>query len=431
MTNQDSNEILDTSENRGVGQRVGAVLGKNAPHAGFHKFILILAGLALFAVFFFSSSEEEEENNSSVDANGYSERSTKNGVVPDAIAEAEIKEDQISATKERNSDGSFVGSRPNTGKQSIQDVLASVKKEPAPVPKIEKVEAKPITVFKPKPVLDLNSANNVSRSRNNSKPSNRNQGNLSPVAQYVLDNKSATNGSPSFANGVLISYDAPEPDELSNSNNEQPNNNQAPIANTASGTNASTSDDNTYLAQRAGYFSYAVTITAADTDVAKDTIVAEIIGGQLDGARIIGSWSRLGNFYEDLSLEFGTMEFQGEVYSVNLIAFNSETHLPAFVSEVDRHILYRWGGLLAGGVLEAAQVAALASATIANPEATDTLVNATSDFEGDDIKNIFISEGGSRIASQLAENFNRPITSRVHVNQDMRLLAMKPIYVKK
>lgn len=347
--------------------------------------------------------------------------------MPQAVADEEIERDHALADTARQEGDTFAGTRPNTGKKSIDEVLAGIKKPPAAEPEPAKPEpAKPVSpVFKPNN-LSLDSAKNTGAPRAQQA---RHQNTLDKTrAELIRDRMGELKPSGNFLNGTLVDFVPPEPTTTLNRTEGGDS-----ATGSASGVTGSTANSESDLiqAQRAGYFSYGVTVTGADTDVPVNTIVAEIMGGQLDGARVIGSWQRLGNFYEDLSLTFTSLEFEGEVYPVNMIAFNSSNHLPAFVSEVDRHILYRWGGLLGGAALEAAQAAALAAAAISNPEATDSVVQATTELSGEELRNLFLSEGGSRIAEQLKENFQRPITSRVFVGQDMRLLTLEPIFVKR
>ena len=429
MSTPDNNNIVDSSENPSMAKKVGLVFGKNAPHSGFNRIVIFLGIVTVCAVVYFRSGDDEVSVDARAEAEGFTYRDTKDGTVPEHVAQEEIEKDQSDADEARESGGSFVGSRPNTGKRSIDEVLNGMKAKPEPSKPVEPEPIAKAPVFKKPSNLSLDSAKGVSEVRQREqKPRNRGQEPVNPIAAYVLERQKGNyDETPEFSNGVLVAYEPPADNsdaEEPTSNETTTNQNTSPVVNTPD-------ESDTVLAQRAGYFSYAVTITGADTDVNVNNIVGEIIGGKLDGARIIGTWSRLGNFYEDLSLEFKTMEFEGEVYQVNFIAFNTETHLPAFVSEVDRHLLYRWGGLLSGALLQAAQAAALASATISNPEASDALVNATTNLGDEEVKNIFLSEGGSRIATQLSDNYKRPITSRVHVNQDMRLLAVDPIYVKR
>lgn len=430
-TEQQNLHIEDTSKKASFGDKISAVFGRSAPNSGFARLILVLAIISLVTVVYFrSSADDEAETVASTRGDGHTERGKKSGVVPERVAKKEIEKDNKAAKEARDTGASFAGARPNTGKKSIDEVLNGVRKpEPEPEPEPPK-KAPPASTPVFSNNLNLNAARTVKNSRSE-KPTRQQKEGLSPIAAYVQERQKQNDEQPEFSNGVLVAYVPPEPvDEDS----ETESNDNAAGSNTQSSSSSSPSSSDTgdtVLGQRAGYFSYGVTITAVDTDVAIQDVVGELIGGPLDGARLIGTWSRLGNFYEDLSLTFTRLEFEEEIYSVNLVAFSTDTHLPAFVSEVDRHLLYRWGGLISGALLEAAQAAALASATIENPTSTEALVNATTSLSDDDVRNIFISEAGTRTAEQLKENYQRPITSRVFVGQDMRLLAMEPIYVKR
>jgi hypothetical protein len=395
--------------------RVGAVFGNAAPHGGFAKLILIIVIASVPTWYYFTSGEEKKGTTNNTEADEFVDRGKKTESVPEDVAIKEIKKDQVDARATREQGESFVGTRPNTGKKPLADLLNGMHKgdgktdhpvvpdmvvdeKPKPPKNYGKTVIKPVTTTVGSKIKNKKTSNN-------------------PITDYILNKKDTNNSAnKAFSNAVLVSYI--EPLELEVPDKEE----EAALVKEA--------DDLGFLAHRAGYFLYGQSITAVNTDVDVKEVVGEIRGGYLSGARIIGTWSRLGNFYEDLSLVFTKMEFREEIYSVNLIAFSTTTSLPAFVSEVDRHLLYRWGGLLAGASLEAAQALALASAAISNPTATEALTNASTTLSGSDLENIFISAAGSEISDNLSSQFERPITSKIHVHQDMRLLSVEPIYIK-
>lgn len=416
------NEIIDTAKPT-FKEKLGAVFGSGSNYSGFAKLILLLALVMSGTVWYFSNDEVDKKANANTSGAGLSQRGKKEDVVPASVAEGEIELDANSASGEREEGNSFIGARPNTGQTTISDLLdrmnGSKAKNP---PKEDNVIVDDTPVSTPK-------FNKARTAVNNKKPKNKKkQQSTDPVASYVLDklekNKNANEGS-NFVSGDLVIYAEPETENQVEEGSEVGGetsdvataSDQAPVS-------------NGILAHRAGYFLYGYTVTAVDTDVAIKEVVGEIAGGPLSGARIIGTWTRLGNFYEDLSLTFTKLEFQEKIYEVNLIAFNTKTSLPAFVSEVDRHILYRWGGLVAGATLDAAKSLALASAAISNPKATEALATVSDSLSGSDLERVFLSSAGSKIAGNLTDQFERPITSRVWKGQDMRLLSIEPIYLK-
>ena len=42
MSTPDNNNIVDSSENPSMGKKIGLVFGKNAPHSGFNRIIILL-----------------------------------------------------------------------------------------------------------------------------------------------------------------------------------------------------------------------------------------------------------------------------------------------------------------------------------------------------------------------------------------------------
>lgn len=451
-------EIQDTSKKTGFFKRFGALFDKSTPHSGFNVLIVILAAGSLLSWWWWSSSTEDEHlslgTTSTAELN---ERNDRNTAVPDQVVDEILAEDATKAEAVRAGKGNYAGARPDRGVTSIADVLNDIKAKPAiSLPEPVEPEIAPISDFKPAfSTLDLTAAKTTSDSRVREadlKPHTSNQAPANPLTAYALklreaQEKDQNKDAAVFNGGILFTADiasgSSEGDKknlhitkAARSVSQRETNTVSNVVATDASNTATTKSDNDgaeVLALRAGHFAYAYTLTAVDTDVEAQEVVAEIGGGLLHGARLIGSWKRLGNWYEELSLVFKTMELNGEVYPVNLIAFNNSTHLPAFVDDVDRHLLLRWGGLITGSLLEAAKVAAEASAgsTETYNAATATSTVTKVGLSDNDVKAVLLTSTGSQIAEKLKGLFDRPITSRVFVGRDMRLLAMEPVLINR
>lgn len=451
-------EVISTPR-PGVLKRTGLLFGKANPHAGFYKLLLLMAAFSGLTIWWWASSESESVLPPVSDT-----RTPDEGAIPDQVFVAEgLRADAQKAQGARQRGEDYVGVRPNTGAQPLSDYMRSLSKpadlvEPAapekaeaPVPAALSLRAATLAAPGPEPrgpIVVPGSAGRQTRA----------QGGVEGFALRLMEeSKNPKVAAAEGRGGVLISPDAQVAagggavpvaasaktySSRTLSLQYPPAQSGVSAAREPAGTQASTAQalaaqadegaPETMLAQRAGHFVYGVSETAVDTDVAINTVLATIHSGPLAGGRLLGEWTRLGNWYDDLSLRFSTLEFNGETYDVDLVAFNPSTRLPAFVSEVDRHILVRWGGLISGALLETVQAAITADNTVSAYDASGNLieVNATS-LGADELRNTLLSEAGGRLAQKLSALYERPITARVFVGQDMRLLAMKPVYINR
>lgn len=87
----------------------------------------------------------------------------------------------------------------------------------------------------------------------------------------------------------------------------------------------------------AGTIVYAQTLLEANSDV-PGPVLAQIAGGQLSGSRIIGEFSVE---EEHLVIRFNTVVIDGISYSINAIALDPDTTLPAVVTDIDRRLFRR------------------------------------------------------------------------------------------
>ncbi|WP_299201882.1 DotG/IcmE/VirB10 family protein [uncultured Amphritea sp.] len=450
--------VEDTSQKKGFLKKFGILFASGTPHSGFNKLVVFLAVISLITWWWWSTSDDEEALSlGNTTTSELSERDDKKTTVPDKVVDQILTEDADKADAARVGKGNYAGVRPDRGTKPLSEVLSELKAKPTvSLPEPVEPEIAPIADFKPAfSNLDLNAAKTTSDTRKtnkdlNTKPAEQVPAN--PLMAYALklkeeqDKGNSSDTAPVFNGSILITSKVSSETQsngagatkTTGSKLQSPTSTNAatnPMAGGSSNTASTDADKgvNQILALRQGHFAYGYTITAVDTDVEAQEVVAEIGGGLLHGARLIGSWKRLGNWYEDLSLVFNTMEFNKEVYSVNLIAFNNSTHLPAFVDDVDRHILMRWGGLISGSLLEAAKVAAEASAgsTETYNASTTTSTVTRAGLSDNDVKAVLLTSTGSQIAEKLKGLFDRPITSRVFVGRDLRLLAMEPVLIKR
>ncbi|WP_027859713.1 hypothetical protein [Marinobacterium jannaschii] len=181
----------------------------------------------------------------------------------------------------------------------------------------------------------------------------------------------------------------------------------------------------------AGHYMYGLSLSAINSDVANRTVLAEVVGGPFGRARLMGTWDVLSEWTEELSLVFTTMTWNGQTQAVNLVAFNAETDLPAFASDVDRHLLTRYGGLFLGSVGEALKERVAARQQNETDRQFDGDGNLISEsiesLTNDELDSILIESVGAEFFSNLKNHYNRPITRSLRKHQDLKLLAMTTI----
>jgi intracellular multiplication protein IcmE len=87
----------------------------------------------------------------------------------------------------------------------------------------------------------------------------------------------------------------------------------------------------------AGTIEYAQLILEANTD-APGPVLAQIMSGPLNGAKILGSFTSTDNY---LTLNFSTIVIDGIDYSVQAVAIDPGTTLPGVITEIDRRYFKR------------------------------------------------------------------------------------------
>ncbi|MDR3135650.1 MAG: hypothetical protein LBU69_06115 [Deltaproteobacteria bacterium] len=169
-----------------------------------------------------------------------------------------------------------------------------------------------------------------------------------------------------------------------------------------------------------GTILYAVTELAVNSEVPAP-VVAKVVGGQLSGTKFMGAFSQSG---ESLTLSFSQMiDPRLGSMPVRALAVDPNTDSPAVNGKVDRHLLARWGALIASSFLEGLGGALSGRGT------TVSVYGDVISIEKDDVNMAEISlealgQVGSRAATQLEKNFDRPPTVTLQAGSPIGLLIL-------
>lgn len=113
----------------------------------------------------------------------------------------------------------------------------------------------------------------------------------------------------------------------------------------------------------------------------------------------------------------------GQSYSVNGYVLDPETTLWAMSSDVDRHIIYRYGGFGLGTILSAFQVLAENRAQVSETVTPDgTRVTENRDPDGKQVTWTVLGEFGTLFEEAFRDNINRPITVTLDPNEEAGVL---------
>ena len=148
---------------------------------------------------------------------------------------------------------------------------------------------------------------------------------------------------------------------------------------------------------------------------------ATILSGEYRGAKLLGGFEKKKNY---LRVEFDRLVTpEGKQYSIQAYAINPEVSSTAVRSDVDRHMLQRWGGLMAASFL-----AGFGEAVSQGGSSVTVSDGATTKSYPDmDMNQQLWSAGGKigeKLASKFEENFDRPSTVTLRSGQKLGILVV-------
>jgi intracellular multiplication protein IcmE len=174
----------------------------------------------------------------------------------------------------------------------------------------------------------------------------------------------------------------------------------------------------------AGTIAYAQTLTEANSDT-PGPVLARIASGPLAGSKILGSFEQSEEY---LTLNFNTVVVKGVSQSVNAVALDPKTTLPAVATEVDHRYWRRFILPAAARFIEGMGDA------ISQREQTDVTVNGDTvtsskpDLKPREELAAGLSEGTSEIGDQLNDIADETkILVKVHAGTPIGILFLEPV----
>jgi len=182
----------------------------------------------------------------------------------------------------------------------------------------------------------------------------------------------------------------------------------------------------------AGDALYAVLTTSLNTDFS-DRVIAKVVGlhprDKLYDAKLVG---RLELRYEQMVITFKSVVLKdGRVGNIDGLALNPETVEAGLGTDVDRHIMYRYGGLLVGSLIEGAAIAAGETVETREVSTIGGSRFETDGLSGAELALRSLEPVGARIADAFKDNLGRPVTVKMPVGSELGVVLFEPIRVRK
>jgi|GEM_PF-3273907 len=160
---------------------------------------------------------------------------------------------------------------------------------------------------------------------------------------------------------------------------------------------------------------------------------AEIVGGDLDGAVLVGNFKVVA---EKVIVLFNSMVFEQREYPVNIVAIDPDTLRSALADDVDHHYLERYGSLIAATFAEGyASSLAIPSdgretktTTVISPDGTVT-EQKPKDYTDKEMIITGIGNVGSSLAEEFQKHINRKPTIHVYENKEVGLMFLSSLIV--
>ncbi len=181
----------------------------------------------------------------------------------------------------------------------------------------------------------------------------------------------------------------------------------------------------------AGSVYYGVLMTAVDSDQPSAPILAQIVSGPFNGARLMGGFKLEG---EKLVVNFTSMTLphMGHSISINAYAINGVTAQNALASNVDNHYLYRYGSLFAAAFLEGfgnaystwnpCAYGVTTCTIIGNDVAPPPTTTQQAVYHG-------LGQVGTTMGQEIGQNFNMPPTVTLDQGMGIGVLFMADVSV--
>ena len=180
---------------------------------------------------------------------------------------------------------------------------------------------------------------------------------------------------------------------------------------------------------KAGDIVFAVLETSINSDE-QSPIMARIVQGPLNGAKLIGNFQSAGVNADKLKLVFNVMNVPNIPRSISFssVAIDPETARTAMATDVDNHYLLRYGSMFGSAFLEG-----MSNAVMASVSNSGFKINEKGEFASGSVKATSrdqVITGFGNVGKQIAQNtnfFTRPPTIRIDSGVGFGLLMLSDL----
>ncbi|MCC6597200.1 MAG: DotG/IcmE/VirB10 family protein [Alphaproteobacteria bacterium] len=169
---------------------------------------------------------------------------------------------------------------------------------------------------------------------------------------------------------------------------------------------------------------YAQLLTEANTD-APGPVLAQIVSGPLKGSRILGTFEEK---EELLTLNFDTVVVDGESISIDAVALDPKTTLPAMATEVDhryfKRVILPAAAAFVQGMASAVAESGRTSVTIQG----ETVAESTDEASNEQEVATGIQEAGEELQTILTEMADKTkVMVKIHAGTPLGILFLEPV----
>ncbi|KZX57853.1 hypothetical protein A3709_19710 [Halioglobus sp. HI00S01] len=185
----------------------------------------------------------------------------------------------------------------------------------------------------------------------------------------------------------------------------------------------------------AGDALYVTTSTGLNTDLGTQ-VVADLVAlpgakrftpkHPLYGARLTG---QLALKYDQMVIEYNSLYLKdGTAIGIDGVALNTNNLEAAVGGDVDRHLLYRYGGLFVGSIIQGAAIAAGETRDTVEISTGASDRFQTEGLDGTELAIRSLEPLGQNVAQAFSQNINRPITVSLPVGSEMGVILFEPVF---
>lgn len=179
---------------------------------------------------------------------------------------------------------------------------------------------------------------------------------------------------------------------------------------------------------KAGDVMYGVLNTAINTDE-PGPILATIVNGKYNGARLVGSIQTVGQNAQKVVLRFNLMSIPGytKSISINAVAIDPKTARTALSSDTDNHYFQRFGLVFAASFLQGLGQAVSTSGATVTQNAQGQTTASNDKFNTAEKAQIALGQMGQTAAQVFSKDINRPPTIKVYSGVGLGILFLNDV----